>query len=101
MANTSLVATPLGDRWTTEPFERRYYAEDMAPVPGLLVKPFFRTLPDAVVRPHTSAEVVEAVRQAITSNLAVVPRAAASTALFQSVPLQGGLVIDLNGLAGR
>jgi glycolate oxidase len=90
----------LSNRLSTDLFERRYYAEDMAAVPGLLVKPFFRTLPDAVARPHTGPEVAEAVRQAVAQNMAVVPRAAASTALFQTVPLRGGLVLDLNELAG-
>lgn len=92
--------TGLGERLTTDLFERRYYTEDMAPVPGLLVQPFFRTLPDAVARPANSAEVVEAVRWAIDSGWPVVPRAAASTALFNVVPVQGGLVLDLNPLAG-
>lgn len=95
-----LSQTGLGERLTAELFERRYYTEDMAPVPGLLVQPFFRTLPDAVARPGNTAEVVEAVRWALDQRWPVVPRAAASTALFNVVPVQGGLVLDLNPLAG-
>ncbi len=99
-ASPQTTPAPLAGRLTTDPFERRYYAEDMAPVPGLLVKPFFRTLPDAVARPHSAAEAAEAVRQAIAENWAVTPRAAASTALYHAVPLRGGLVLDLNEMHG-
>lgn len=92
--------TSLGERLTTDLFERRFYAEDMAPVPALLVRPFFRTLPDAVALPRTTAEVAEAMRGAFEAGMPVVPRGAASTALFNAVPLRGGLVLDLNALAG-
>jgi FAD/FMN-containing dehydrogenase len=88
----------LGERMTTDLFERRFYAEDMAPVPSLLVRPFFRTLPDAVARPRSTGEVAEAVRQAVAYGLPIVPRAAATTALFNIVPVRGGLVLDLNEL---
>lgn len=90
----------LGERMTTDLFERRFYAEDMPPVPSLLVRPFFRTLPDAVARPMNTDEVADAVRQAVTNGLPVVPRAAATTALFNVVPVRGGLVLDLNELTG-
>lgn len=90
----------FGKRLTTDLFERRFYAEDLAPVPRLLVQPFFRTLPDAVVRPRNTDEVAAAVRQAAAGGLPVVPRAAATTALFNVVPIRGGLVLDLNEMAG-
>ncbi len=90
----------LSERLTTDPFERRFYAEDMAPVPSLLVRPFFHTLPDAVACPRSTDQVAEAVRQAVAHGLPVIPRAAATTALFNVVPLRGGLVLDLNKLSG-
>lgn len=98
---TASSQTALAGRLTTDLFERRYYAEDMAPVPGLLVQPFFRTLPDAVALPRSAAEVAEAVQQAIAHNWPVTPRAVASTALYHAVPLRGGLVLDLNELTGN
>lgn len=93
------MAVP-GERVTVDPFERRFYAQDMAPVPSLLVRPFFHTLPDVVVRPRTTDEAAEAMRYAVAHSLPVVPRAAATTALFNVVPLRGGMVLDLNELAG-
>ncbi len=90
----------LEERMTTDLFERRFYAEDMPPVPSLLVRPFFRTLPDAVARPRSTDEVADGVRQAVTNGLPVVPRAAATTALFNVVPVRGGLLLDLNELTG-
>jgi FAD/FMN-containing dehydrogenase len=86
----------LGERLTTDLVERSFYAEDMAPVPGFLVRPFFRTLPDAVALPSSVTEAAEAVRQAVTHGLAVVPRAAGTTTLYNAVPVHGGLVIDLS-----
>jgi FAD/FMN-containing dehydrogenase len=90
----------FGARLTTDLFERRFYAEDLASVPRLLVQSFFRTLPDVVVRPRNTDEVAAAMRQAAAGRLPVVPRAAATTALFNVVPLRGGLVLDLNEMAG-
>jgi glycolate oxidase len=72
----------------------------MAPVPELLVRPFFRTLPDAVARPKNAAEVAAAISQVIAYGLPIIPRAAATTALFNVVPVRGGLVLDLGGLDG-
>jgi glycolate oxidase len=88
------------ERLTADLFERRFYAEDMAPVPRLLVRPFFRTLPDAVARPGNAGEVADVLRQAARHGLPVVPRAAATTALYNVVPTRGGLVLDLSGLTG-
>ncbi len=39
------------DRVTDDIIERRLYSRDLAPVPAILSRPFFRTLPDAIVRP--------------------------------------------------
>ncbi len=90
----------LGDRITDDVIERWLYSQDMAPVPSLLVRPFFQTLPDAVARPQTTDEVVQAVREVARERLPVTPRAAATTSYFQTVPTRGGLVLDLNELHG-
>ncbi|MFQ5857740.1 MAG: FAD-binding oxidoreductase [Anaerolineae bacterium] len=85
---------------TTDLTERKLYRHDLAPVPGWLSQKVFRTLPDVVVRPSTSEEVAAVIRYAHEQRLPVTPRAAASTAYYNTVPAQGGILLDLNGLRG-
>lgn len=92
------LRTLLGDRFTDDEIERQLYAEDMAPVPALLVRPFFRTIPDAVLRPATAEQVSAILSEAAHQRFPITPRAAATTSLFNTVPLRGGLVLDLNDL---
>ena len=70
----------------------------MAFVPSIMVKPFFQTLPDAVIRPGTAEEVADVLRQAVNERIPVTPRAAASTSYYNSVPVHGGWVLDMNDL---
>ena len=86
------------DRFTDDLIERRHYARDLAPVPGLIVKPFFKTLPDAVVRPAGVEQVAHVMQQAARLHLPVTPRAAGSTSYYNSVPVRGGIVLDVNDL---
>ena len=85
---------------TDDPIERKLYSRDLAPVPAILVKPFFRTLPEAVVRPGSAEQVAEVVRQAAHQHIPITPRAAASTSYYNTVPVRGGWVLDVNGLRG-
>lgn len=86
------------DRLTQDPIERRMYARDLAPVPALMVAPFFRTLPDYVARPADAAQTAAIVGHAVRERVPVTPRAAASTSFYNAVPLRGGLVLDVNDL---
>jgi glycolate oxidase len=86
------------DRVTEDAIERKLYSRDLAPVPSIMVKPFFRTLPDAVVRPGSAEQVAEVMRQATRSRIPVTPRAAASTSYYNTVPVRGGWVLDVNDL---
>ncbi len=86
------------DRVTEDAIERKLYSRDLAPVPAIMVKPFFRTLPDAVIRPGTAEHVAEVMRQAARGRIPVTPRAAASTSYYNSVPVRGGWVLDVNDL---
>ncbi len=88
------------DRVTDDGLERLLYARDLAVVPGILARPFFRTRPDLVVRPATVEQVAAAVGYAARQRLPITPRAAATTSFFDAVPVRGGLVLDLNGLRG-
>lgn len=90
----------FGDRATDSPFECRFYSRDMAPVPSLLVNPLFNTLPELIVRPADTAEISDILKMAFASRIPVTPRAGASTVYFNSVPVQGGIVMDLNLIKG-
>ena len=102
MKNEALeqIKQRFGDRATDSPFERHLYSRDMAPVPALLVNPLFNTLPDLIVRPADADEAAEILKLAFANHIAVTPRAAASTVYFNSVPIRGGIVMDLNLIKG-
>lgn len=86
------------DRVTDDIIERRLYSRDLAPVPAIMSRLFFRTLPDAIVRPGNAGQVAEVMRHAAREHIPVTPRAAASTAYYNTVPVRGGLVLDVNDL---
>lgn len=92
------MAELLGPRFTDSAFERSFYRRDLAVVPPYLGRLLGQTLPDAVARPQTAAEVAELVRMAAAARLPIVPRAAATTTYWNSVPVRGGLVLDLTGM---
>ncbi len=88
------------DRITTDNIERILYSRDLAPVPSIMTRPFFHTLPDAVVRPGSAEQIADVLRYAIREHIPVTPRAAASTAYYNTVPVRGGFVLDVNSLRG-
>lgn len=90
----------LGDRYTEDPFERSFYRRDLAVVPPRLARLVGQTLPDAVARPRTAEETAAILRYASEQKLAVTPRAAATTAYWNAVPLAGGLALDMMAMAG-
>jgi len=86
------------DRVTEDAIERKLYSRDLAPVPAIMVKPFFHTLPDAIIRPGSAEQVAEVMRQATRARIPITPRAAASTSYYNTVPVRGGWVLDVNDL---
>ncbi len=102
MKNEALeqIKRRFGDRATDSPFERSLYSRDMAPVPALLVNLLFNTLPNLIVRPSDADEAAEILKLAFANHIPVTPRAGASTVYFNSVPVQGGIVMDLNLIKG-
>ena len=96
----AVLAELLGDRYTESAFERSFYRRDLASVPPFLASLVGDTLPAAVARPRTAEEVSTIVRYAVERRLPLTPRAAATTAYWNAVPMRGGLVLDLNGMRG-
>jgi glycolate oxidase len=54
-----------------------------------------RNIPDVVVRPQTIDQVQELMRYAHTKKIPVVPRGAGSGMSGQTVPLNGGIILDM------
>ncbi|MHB8983821.1 MAG: FAD-binding oxidoreductase [Carboxydocellales bacterium] len=90
----------FGARFTDSTFERRFYTRDVAYIPVFLVSLLSNPLPDMVFRPLNTEEVSRIMAFAARAKMAVTPRAGASTALGNSVPTRGGIVLDLNALKG-
>ena len=88
----------FGDRATVERFERTCYERDVAPVPDFLVLFFARTLPDIVIRPQSTEEVAAVMKIAADERIPVTPRAGGSTAFFNCVCMNKGILLDLNSL---
>jgi glycolate oxidase len=82
---------------TDDKMERRLYSHDLAPLPKEMDL-IFKTMPDQVVRPAYTQDVVQIVRKAISTNKPVVPRGAGSWGLGGSVPVKGGITIDMTGM---
>jgi Fe-S oxidoreductase/FAD/FMN-containing dehydrogenase len=85
-------------RVTTSLLERRVYAADFVPIPEI-VRAFFKTLPDAVVKPADAAQVGRVLSYCSTKSLPATPRGGGSSGLFGAVPKKGGIVLDLRGLS--
>ncbi len=96
----ALEAGIPAERVTDDAVERELYSRDLAPVPAIITRPFFRTVPEAVVRPGSAEQVAEVMRRAARARLPVTPRAAASTSYYNAVPVRGGVVLDVNDLRG-
>jgi len=83
---------------TDDKMERRLYSHDLAPLPKEMDL-IFKTMPDQVVRPAYTEDVVQIVRKAIATNKPIVPRGAGSWGLGGSVPVKGGITIDMTSMS--
>jgi len=78
--------------------ERRLYSHDLAPLPKEM-DVIFKTMPDQVVRPAYTQDVVQMVKKAIATKKPLVPRGAGTWGLGGSVPVKGGTVLDMTGMS--
>jgi len=81
-----------------DPTELSLYDRDAAPLPAS-AKWAFNPRPDAVVRPRIADQVRKVVRFAAKAGVPVVPRGAATWGFGGAVPVNGGIVFDLQGLS--
>ena len=93
-----LLRDALGDAQVADDlWERRLYDHDIAPTLSVL-ELMYRTIPDAVVRPRTAADVQTLLGLANEHRFPVIPRGAATWGLGGAVPSGGGVVLDLTSL---
>lgn len=82
---------------STDKTERRLYSHDLAPLPKEM-DVIFKTMPDQVARPKYTLDVVQLVKKAIATKMPIIPRGAGTWGLGGSVPVKGGIVVDMTGM---
>jgi len=82
---------------SNDKLERRLYSHDLAPLPKEMDL-IFKTMPDSVVRPQYTQDVIQIVRKAISTNKPIVPRGSGTWGLGGSVPVKGGIVVDMTAM---
>ena len=80
----------------TSKMERLLYSHDLAPLPKE-TQLAFKNVPDVVVRPRTTEHVAKVVKIANQMGVPITPRGASSWGLGGSMPVFGGIVLDLAG----
>ena len=94
----SLEAACGADRVRTDQRERKMYSFDIGAMPSL-VKPFMPAgIAGAVVRPKNEEAIVTLMRLARSENLALVPRAWATSGYGGVLPQKGAVVVDVSGM---
>jgi Fe-S oxidoreductase/FAD/FMN-containing dehydrogenase len=85
----------FGKRVTYDEIERRLYAHDLASLPGVVDR-LVRRLPEAVVQPSNTEELVFLVKHAREKGTPLVPRGAGTSGYGGAIPYKGGIVVDLS-----
>jgi FAD/FMN-containing dehydrogenase/NAD-dependent dihydropyrimidine dehydrogenase PreA subunit len=78
--------------------EQELYSRDQADVPQLLKDALIDYRPEAVVQPFTYQAVVSVLEFAKARGVPVVPRGSGSSPFGGSIPVNGGIVIDVSTL---
>jgi glycolate oxidase len=84
----------------TSKMERLLYSHDLAPLPNV-AQLGFMNVPDIVVRPRSTADVQKIVKIANEEGVPIVPRGASTWGLGGSMPVFGGIVIDMAGVMNK
>ncbi len=66
-----------------------------APWSSTILSLGFKITPDAIVKPHTTREIVDIVNYAFDKKIPLIPRGGGTSALGESLPIKGGIVIDM------
>lgn len=90
----------FGSRITTDPFELEQYTKDIAYIPPILVRLLAKPWPRAVVQAEEPREIASLMQWACQSRIPVTVRGGGSSAYFNAVPVQAGIVLDMNRMQG-
>ncbi|MGD0819076.1 MAG: FAD-binding oxidoreductase [Methanomassiliicoccales archaeon] len=74
------------------------YSRDQADVPDMLRSTLFDTMPDVVVQPFSVPAIQTILKFAASKKIPVVVRGAGSSPFGGSMPVKGGIVLDMNTL---
>jgi glycolate oxidase len=80
---------------STEEIEKVLYSHDTAPIPKALELGFNMT-PDVIVKPQRTKDVIKVVQTAMQNEIPIIPRGTSTWALGGSVPIRGGIMLDMN-----
>jgi FAD/FMN-containing dehydrogenase/ferredoxin len=80
--------------------ERMLYSRDQSEIPRFLKTFAFTTHPDVVVQPMSVGALSAVLRHASSEGMTVVPRGAGSSPFGGSVPVTGGIVVDMSRMDG-
>jgi Fe-S oxidoreductase/FAD/FMN-containing dehydrogenase len=84
----------FGNRVNFDKMERKLYSHDVGAIPSLIKPLIGDTLPDALVQPQSEEELVDLVVWANENNIALTPRAKASSGYGGVLPIKKGIVVD-------
>ncbi len=74
------------------------YSRDQADVPDFLRKSLFKSMPGAVAQPYSMEAIASVLKYASSRKISVVVRGAGSSPFGGSMPVKGGIVLDMNAL---
>ncbi|MFA5312985.1 MAG: FAD-binding oxidoreductase [Methanomassiliicoccales archaeon] len=84
----------------TSKMERLLYSHDLAPLPKE-TQIAFKNVPDIVIRPRNTEDVVKVVKIAAEEGVPITPRGSSTWGLGGSMPVFGGILIDFTGLMNK
>ncbi|MBN1367341.1 MAG: FAD-binding protein [Dehalococcoidales bacterium] len=95
LTNRKVLEAKFGDRVSFDPTERMAYSHDTASLPNM-VKQTLKTVPDAVVQPLNTDDVVFIIKFSREHKIPLTPRGAASSGWGGAIPTRGGIVVDFS-----
>jgi FAD/FMN-containing dehydrogenase len=91
----TVLERQFGDRVSFEKTERLVYSHDTASLPKM-VKQTLKTVPDAVVQPLNTSDVIFITKFSRKHKIPLTPRGAASSGWGGAIPTRGGIVVDFS-----
>lgn len=85
-----------GSRIVSSPGERMLYSRDQSEIPRFLRQMLFSPTPEAIVQAESDEGVLEVLRFASSTGTSVIPRGAGSSPFGGSMPVRGGVVLDVS-----